>query len=689
MDAVVALCHFCEVHGPSIVLTTQPFHTSTPNGVPGTAAHGPWGLGSRETPDSSPTGPFSHPWFGDDKSPLSLETGSSGSRESPRPLSPLEGGGGGRGAEVAEMGKRPNISSIGAGATPKSDSCEACKAFQTSHQVFYSHDEASRITFVSSHAPENPKIFSMLRQACVRSLSCEVCPGREGPIYFGQDNNQGSHTLSHTFYVKDSLARGFKRFYSIIVLMSDKMFLLNSWQFLVDNIKAIISKIQQSAFIIFNMEENENPQRGLRLTQSLIRGGVAPRSSRPLTDLLANKLIYKILHMQFTWLLRVGGKRLRERILEGTPLQETIASMELERLSDDDDDDGLVDIARDFDKLISADVGEEMTEEGFVRVDIALDETERVIAPDMRDSTISENAEQPTSPFLTPASFQAASLHGMKDIRGGKLLNPFLTSAAGDNEDVEIPETSNGTADEDLVDIKLFSHIRDIIKIVGEDKFHIIAHHILVGNQVIVQGQPRHLVTGLVEVLQTILPRGCVKSIPYSSVYEDSWRCNFIGLPPDVSLPEYVVDSSANHFLWLGVAASSNRVSFESSDSDSLDGIMFPFVGTEIEVDILKSDDLPNKVPEILRRMELALFNTSLTNAMVDQCLLCLREEWMNKVKVFFTFTRAGTPSSGETERLLRVLGAEAQDQEVLKFWMTGLSTQCKQHIFSLKSGSS
>ena len=49
---------------------------------------------------------------------------------------------------------------------------------------------------------------------------------------------------------------------------------------------------------------------------------------------------------------------MRERILEGTPLQETIASMELERLSDDDDDDGLVDIARDFDKLISA--GERM-----------------------------------------------------------------------------------------------------------------------------------------------------------------------------------------------------------------------------------------------------------------------------------------------------------------------------------------
>ena len=54
--------------------------------------------------------------------------------------------------------------------------------------------------------------------------------------------------------------------------------------------------------------------------------------------------------------------------------------------------------------------------------------------------------------------------------------------------------------------------------------------------------------------------------------------------------------------------------------------------------------------------------------------------------QVYFTFTKAGTPSSGETEKLLRVLGAEAQDQNVLRFWMRGLSSQCKQHIFSLNN---
>ncbi len=40
----------------------------------------------------------------------------------------------------------------------------------------------------------------MVRQACVRSLSCEVCPGREGPIFFGDDHR--GHVFSYTFFVK-------------------------------------------------------------------------------------------------------------------------------------------------------------------------------------------------------------------------------------------------------------------------------------------------------------------------------------------------------------------------------------------------------------------------------------------------------------------------------------------------------
>lgn len=36
----------------------------------------------------------------------------------------------------------------------------------------------------------------------VRSLSCEVHPGKEGVCYFGDDNR--GHVLSHTFTLKDA-----------------------------------------------------------------------------------------------------------------------------------------------------------------------------------------------------------------------------------------------------------------------------------------------------------------------------------------------------------------------------------------------------------------------------------------------------------------------------------------------------
>lgn len=50
------------------------------------------------------------------------------------------------------------------------------------------------------------------------SLSCEICPGREGPIFFGEDAN--GYVLSHTFFLKDSQARGLQRWQVPIIICS-------------------------------------------------------------------------------------------------------------------------------------------------------------------------------------------------------------------------------------------------------------------------------------------------------------------------------------------------------------------------------------------------------------------------------------------------------------------------------------
>ena len=41
------------------------------------------------------------------------------------------------------------------------------------------------------------------------SLSCEVCPGREGPMFFGEESS--GYVFTHTFFLKDTQSRGFQR----------------------------------------------------------------------------------------------------------------------------------------------------------------------------------------------------------------------------------------------------------------------------------------------------------------------------------------------------------------------------------------------------------------------------------------------------------------------------------------------
>jgi folliculin len=85
-------------------------------------------------------------------------------------------------------------------------------------------------------------MYSTVRQACVRSLSCEVCPTREGPLLFGDD--QRGYVFSYTFFLRDSSARGSQRWYSIILIMADRLRLVSAWDFLVAQITQFILKLQ-------------------------------------------------------------------------------------------------------------------------------------------------------------------------------------------------------------------------------------------------------------------------------------------------------------------------------------------------------------------------------------------------------------------------------------------------------------
>lgn len=111
MNAVVALCHFCEIHGPKILFTCQPFHEDVLPNVTSLREekrfYGNYDLFERSDSNSASTA-----------APESLN-----------------------------------------------ESCSACKSSQAAgnQPAFLSNDHETRTSYVSSQYPYHPEIFSIVR----------------------------------------------------------------------------------------------------------------------------------------------------------------------------------------------------------------------------------------------------------------------------------------------------------------------------------------------------------------------------------------------------------------------------------------------------------------------------------------------------------------------------------------------
>ncbi|EFB29073.1 hypothetical protein PANDA_019901, partial [Ailuropoda melanoleuca] len=573
MNAIVALCHFCELHGPRTLFCTEVLHAPLPQGA-----------GNGDSPGQGEQ--------------AEEEEGGIQMSSRIRAHSPAEGAS----AESSSPGPK------------KSDMCEAsdsqrgCRSLAAGHPGYISHDKETSIKYVSHQHPNHPQLFSIVRQACVRSLSCEVCPGREGPIFFGDE--QHGFVFSHTFFIKDSLARGFQRWYSIIAIMMDRIYLINSWPFLLGKIRGIIDELQGKALKVFEAEQFGCPQRAQRMNTAFTpflhqRNGNAARS---LTSLTSDDNLWACLHTSFAWLLKACGSRLTEKLLEGAPTEDTLVQME---------------------KL--ADLEEES---------------------ESWDNSEAEEEEKA----------------------------PVLPEGAGGRELTKCPTESSllsDCANWQPRKLSVFKSLRHMRQVLGAPSFRMLAWHVLMGNQVIWKSRDADLVHSAFEVLRTMLPVGCVRIIPYSSQYEEAYRCNFLGLSPHVQIPSHVLSSEFAVVVEAHTAPRSSLHPAGCEDDQSLSKYEFVVTsGSPVAADRVG--------PTILNKMEAALTNQNLSVGVVDQCLVCLKEEWMNKVKVLFKFTKVDSRPKEDTQKLLSVLGASEEDNvRLLKFWMTGLSKTYKSHLMS------
>ncbi|RUS16305.1 vesicle coat protein [Jimgerdemannia flammicorona] len=264
MNALCALLHFCDLHGPRTVFCTQAFHTPT--------LHVPDIPPTRSTPNSPP--PSSH---------LSRRVPHTPAADPPSSESS---------GTTRKQARQPPTGGPTPTATSSAgtSSCPACTAqipfvtvdgkdgspwTQEARGFYTKDDEDANVHYFGSRAPGDPQLYSAVRNACVRSLSIEFCPGRDGPVLFGDDAN--GYVLSYMFRLQDIQARGEMRFYSLIMLMTDRVYLVSCWPFLVRAFRSIAMNLQEKADIIF-MKEKEAKERQQAMMMSGRRTSFAPTS---------------------------------------------------------------------------------------------------------------------------------------------------------------------------------------------------------------------------------------------------------------------------------------------------------------------------------------------------------------------------------------------------------------------------
>lgn len=333
MQAVIALCHFCENHGPRVMMITQPM---------------------RSVPSAS-------------SSSMSLSSSA---------------------CQICPAHDHDNDCPIYYGdCTPEiledpEERCNACTSFGNINQpCLLSNDHENKTSYISTQIALKERVYERVRNACLRSLSCEISAPRkgtssplrqvhavtsairvnpmrrdgsavddmddsggtdvDGSVFFGDADN--GYCFSLTFRLRDSKARGFLRLYSFIVVSNDMTYIIQNYEFFLQALTAMKEKLQSMAAATFEAEMVQDdamrpqyaslagrlPTGWFRPTD---RNGrrVAIDTKRNLQTITGDELIWNRLHRQMMWTLRTEILRYCDQVLEGVPTQDMLVMMEME-----------------------------------------------------------------------------------------------------------------------------------------------------------------------------------------------------------------------------------------------------------------------------------------------------------------------------------------------------------------------
>ncbi|KAF9975174.1 hypothetical protein BGZ73_001247 [Actinomortierella ambigua] len=244
---------------------------------------------------------------------LQPSSGSSQSPVSTRPATPA-------------MGGYPHHSPQNTGSQGGDSTCECRFSVPTGEKSLHTLDSTmDDLAYISQPSPVDSSLFAPIRMACIRAFNSEKFCGKEGAVFFGDGVN--GYVLTYMFLVSDPQSRGQHVKYAIMTMMTDRVYLVASMEYLISQFKRVAANLQAMASAMAHTSRApQSPAIRSTSFSSSHRGSIIPdnsmgptRRGRPLPDVVGKPDIFIRLHSAFVSILSSCSQRLFERHIVGKP----------------------------------------------------------------------------------------------------------------------------------------------------------------------------------------------------------------------------------------------------------------------------------------------------------------------------------------------------------------------------------
>ncbi|KAJ3364780.1 hypothetical protein GGF32_000957 [Allomyces javanicus] len=409
--------------------------------------------------------------------------------------------------------------------------------------------------------PLRHDLYPAVKSACVRALSCEVTSNRAGPMLFTLDGPNGNplYTIAHFFQLADRESRGNTRAFALLFMSDQGDHVVQAWDPIVRQFADIVGQLTRLADQVstFGLLKETAPSE-LSPERFLKRHGNAMPVIKSLVDMVGVKSVFVSLHLHFAALIRRSGiAAVPELVPTDAPNGTTAAT------------NGSVSSNSGAPpQSLSRSTSRRLSRPASIAT---------VIAPTATRSTPKSSPPlppTPSSPGHLQTGFTATTsdhVHAPGMAATGDSLplldhadangtsHPRLTAdpIAVEDHDHHVPSAPPSPPprppplDPHLVTDTL--HLLDLFQRLPRADFCAVVTHAVCGNQVIIRGAPSAGAPLVHAVARQVLPRGCAQPIAQADTYRDSWECNLLGVDSYIAIPTRQLRESMAGFCVVDV----------------------------------------------------------------------------------------------------------------------------------------